>query len=172
MLGGGPNESEFGRYEPAPHPKHSVQTHQHSDWTFSVSSPPSIMLYPIFRERTTPQHPVRRVWGASPASVSGASRLMRLPNELLVQIWTYMSPKDIENMSLVNRHFHNLGHHHIQEHRRLKQRYLRVETALPYAHKPPMAERRSSLYLSLSTGLFWSVYLPQRGLFLLIARSH
>ncbi|KAG7009677.1 hypothetical protein G7Y79_00002g007920 [Physcia stellaris] len=98
------------------------------------------MLYPIFRERFTSQHPVGRVRRGSSASVSGASRLMRLPNELLVQIWTYMSLKDIETLSLVNRHFHNLGHQYIQEHRRLKQRYLRVENALPYGWNSAPAE--------------------------------
>lgn len=111
------------------------------------------MLYPVFREKSTSQHVVGRVCGGSPASVSGPSRLMRLPNELLVQIWTYMSRIDVESMSLVNRHIHNLGCQYIQEHRRLKQRYLRVENALPYGHELRMAERKSALYLVLSPGM-------------------
>ena len=142
MLGKGPVKSEFGRYGPAHHLNYFVKLHQHLDRTPNIPSRPSIMLYPIFREKLTSQRPVDRALDGNPASIAGAGKIMRLPNELLVQIWSYMSRKDIESLSLVNRHFHNLGRQYIQEHRRLKQRYQRVQNPLPYGHKSRVAKGR------------------------------
>lgn len=151
MLGRGPMQSKFGRCEPQI--LHSILTTIFPvGWTLSYPTRPSVMFYPIFRERSASKHAVARVRDGNSVTSSRASKLLGLPNELLVLVWSYMSRHDIESLSLVNRHLHHLGIQFLQEHRRLKQRYLRVENALPYEHRLDSWRGRSIQSLSKFRG--------------------